>query len=197
MASAGLKRQKGWDHNPWIHLIFSTWHNLTKQKSCLKHYFLQNNTDTGANLDNTIQNKPFTTYMSQLNYNKRSLHLYKCARHYITHILAPRDWNTRRHNRRLQYKRAIKGKFRFWLRYTYKKLQHDLSIKAIQLQRQYKISSRTRQMETTDRKNLNENITIRENKRRVDSQTKYEGLHRWPHIEIKSGDLYTRQSWKY
>jgi len=34
-------------------------------------------------------------------------------------------------------------------------------------------------METTDRKNLNENL--RENKRRVDSQTRYEGLHRWPH----------------
>ena len=30
MASAGLKRQRGWDHNPWIHLIYFL-HGITSQ----------------------------------------------------------------------------------------------------------------------------------------------------------------------
>ena len=73
----------------------------------------------------------------------------------------------------------MKGKLKFWMRYTHRELKHRQETERKRQQRDNKISSRTRGIERHDRKNLNENLW--ENKRKVTADTKYEGMHRWPH----------------
>ena len=72
----------------------------------------------------------------------------------------------------------MKGKLRFWMRYTLRELQHRRQIEARQQHRINKISSRTRNINQKDRKNLSEYKWTCQH--RVTADTKYEGLHRWP-----------------
>ena len=73
----------------------------------------------------------------------------------------------------------MKGKLKFWIRYTLRELRHRQHTATKRQHRKDKISSRTRNIDQKDRKNLSEyQWSCR---RRVTADTKYEGLHRWPH----------------
>ena len=111
--------------------------------------------------------------------NNKYVHLHNCARAYITYVLLPEKKIKHQQDRAKSYKKETKGKFKFWIRYTLRELQHQRQIEAKQQHRLNKISSRTRNIDQKDRKNLSELLWA--NQRRVTADTKYEGLHRWPH----------------
>ena len=168
MAPTGTKRQKSWDHHNWLRLLLKAW----KHSTLFHKYFPQDDDQTPV----TPLIHTFKDYRASP--QNKYLHLHACARAYITYVLRPEKQEERQCARAARYKKEMKGKLRFWMRYTLRELQHRRQIEARQQHRINKISSRTRNINQKDRKNLSEYKWTCQH--RVTADTKYEGLHRWP-----------------
>jgi len=158
------------------YLVFKAWQHATKRSAVLR-YFDETNAATS------------TECLEDTQHQNKILHLYNCTRAYLTLVHAPQEWGRRQHIHATAHKRAMRGKLKFWVRYTCRALKHQQETERKRQHRDNKISARTRGIDQHDRQNLNENLW--ENKRKVTADTKYEGMHRWPHRD-KIGRVLSR-----
>ena len=168
MAPRGTKRQQGWNHSNWLKLIIRAW----KHTTIFNRYFQTPEPPTC-----TTQTTSLKDYCKAT--RNKCVHLHACARAYITYVLLPERQEEGLHNRASSYKKEMSGKLKFWIRFALRELQHRRLITIKQQHRMGKISSRTRGIGQKDRKNLSEYKWTCQ--RIVTVNTKYEGLHRWPH----------------
>ena len=116
MAPAGQRRQRSWDHESWLMLVLKAWQHATKRSATLIGHFKESRLDL-------THAKTFTEYRTDTKHQNKILHLHTCARAYLVLVHAPQEWERRRHARRLAHKRAMKGKLKFWMRYTHRELK--------------------------------------------------------------------------